>query len=115
MKLLKVKAISIYSLIKNICTMKKTADVQSKGGGATVPLKDNNFMVVVSGTSYDGLKDVEDKDLVDTPNYILSHELVGHAIPDMIGSDTGNAVENENKVREETNSKQRKENKNHVE
>ena len=27
------------------------------------------------------------------------HELVGHAIPRMIGSDTGNAVSNENKVR----------------
>lgn len=29
------------------------------------------------------------------------HELVGHAIPRMAGSDTGNAISNENKVRSE--------------
>lgn len=31
----------------------------------------------------------------------LMHELVGHAIPRLVGGDTGNAVDNENKVRRE--------------
>jgi hypothetical protein len=35
------------------------------------------------------------------PNEILMHELVGHAIPLVAGSDTGNAVVNENKARGE--------------
>lgn len=30
---------------------------------------------------------------------VLMHELVGHAIPNMIGGGSGNAVENENEVR----------------
>jgi hypothetical protein len=33
---------------------------------------------------------------------ILAHELVGHAIPKIAGKDTGNAVENGNKVRAQT-------------
>jgi hypothetical protein len=37
----------------------------------------------------------------DTPNMALMHELVGHAIPRLVGGDTGNAVDNENKVRRE--------------
>jgi hypothetical protein len=36
-----------------------------------------------------------------TADAILMHELVGHDIPRMVGSDTGNAVLNENKVRRE--------------
>jgi RHS repeat-associated protein len=37
----------------------------------------------------------------DPPNMALMHELVGHAIPRLVGRDTGNAVEDENKVRRE--------------
>ncbi|WP_166095530.1 hypothetical protein [Mucilaginibacter inviolabilis] len=29
---------------------------------------------------------------------ILMHELIGHAIPSIAGKDTGNAIDNENKV-----------------
>ena len=32
---------------------------------------------------------------------ILLHELVGHAIPNTVGSDTGNAIKNDNKARQE--------------
>jgi hypothetical protein len=39
--------------------------------------------------------------LYDKPEDILAHELVGHAIPHIVGSDTGNALSNGNKVRSE--------------
>jgi len=65
----------------------------------------------VSGNAYKGItdsqgniipesviKDTEGKDYNDTPEKILMHELVGHGIPMIAGDDTGNAVDNENKV-----------------
>jgi hypothetical protein len=57
--------------------------------------------VVISGNSYVGLRDAKGNSLRDTPADILAHELVGHAIPKIVGSDTGNAIDNENKVRRE--------------
>jgi hypothetical protein len=36
-----------------------------------------------------------------TPGEVVMHELVGHAIPAAVGRDTGNAVQNENRVRQE--------------
>ncbi|MDF2435358.1 MAG: hypothetical protein JWP44_4989 [Mucilaginibacter sp.] len=54
--------------------------------------------VVISGNSLNGLQ-YTGKPLRDDPADILAHELVGHAIPHATKSDTGNAVDNENKVR----------------
>ena len=45
----------------------------------------------------------------------LENELVGHAIPWSVKPDSGNAVENENKIRRETNSNLRIEDKTHYE
>jgi hypothetical protein len=65
---------------------------QGKGGGT-------NQIVYISGNPNENLKDVGGNQLRDDPDDILAHELVGHAIPHIVGSDTGNAVDNENKVR----------------
>ena len=61
------------------------------------------------------MKDSNGKNLDDGPNYILAHELVGHAIPWSVKPDSGNAVKNENKIRIETNSNLRIEDKTHYE
>ena len=87
-------------------------DVDARaGGGLTDPPKpgknpnksDSNKVarVVISGHSLTGLVDVFGKPLRDDPADILAHELVGHAIPMITKPDTGNAVDNENKVRSE--------------
>jgi uncharacterized protein RhaS with RHS repeats len=90
-----------------------TKDVdKDAGGGVTMNTtytsgkKEAN--VTVSGNENTNLKDVNGNALTDKPADILAHELVGHAIPFITKSDTGNAVDNENKVRTETNSTERK-------
>ena len=55
--------------------------------------------VTISDDPNTNSKDQNGKPLRDDPADILVHELVGHAIPLAVGSDTGNAVDNENKVR----------------
>lgn len=52
---------------------------------------------------------------VHRPQFILMHELVGHAIPATIGSDSGNAVTDENKVRGEIGMPLRQAEPSHVE
>ena len=46
---------------------------------------------------------------------VLIHEIVGHAAPVISGSETGNAVKNENIVRRELNLPERVDEKDHVE
>ena len=45
--------------------------------------------------------DTNGNPLKDDAKKILGHELVGHAIPATVGTDTGNAVENENRIRKD--------------
>jgi hypothetical protein len=71
------------------------------GGGVTFGLKSTDQLVYVSGNELKDLKDTKDNPLSDKPADILAHELVGHAIPHIIGNDSGNAITNENKVRSE--------------
>ena len=71
------------------------------GGAATAGAKDTDQTTWISGNENTNLKDKDGKPLRDKAADILAHELVGHAIPKVAGSDTGNAVENENKVRKE--------------
>ncbi|KLD77066.1 hypothetical protein Y886_17790 [Xanthomonas hyacinthi DSM 19077] len=67
---------------------------QALGNG----LSDQN--VVVTGQSYTGdMQTSTGAPLTQTPSTILMHEMVGHAIPGAVGSETGNAVSNENNVR----------------
>ena len=71
------------------------------GGGATAGGVGTDQIIWISGNENKNLKDTKGKSLRDEAADILAHELVGHAIPGVAGSDTGNAVENENKVRKE--------------
>jgi RHS repeat-associated protein len=70
------------------------------GGGVTIGAPSGgNQAVTISGRPLVGLQDTAGKPLRDNPGDILAHELVGHAIPHIVGPDTGNAVQDENKVR----------------
>ena len=86
------------------------------GNGFTQPLASGNVDSVISGHALTGLKDTAGHALRDDPADILVHEVVGHAVP-MIGvTDTGNAVRNENKARaQEAGAGQRAAEPNHVE
>jgi hypothetical protein len=73
-------------------------DVHDFGEGLTLT---GNDAVVITGNSTT-VSDSHSRPLVMTPADILMHELVGHAIPRMIGGGSGNAVTNENRVRSQT-------------
>ena len=66
-----------------------------------VPHTPGTVAVTISGLPYEGLVDTKGRALRFSPMHILMHELVGHAIPRVAGSDSGNAIQNENKVRQE--------------
>lgn len=76
--------------------------VDSRGGEVTFRSTTNQVELYVSGRGGIGAIGSDGRPLVDTPADVLAHGLVGHAIPMTVGSDTGNAVTNENKVRAET-------------
>ena len=81
---------------------KTEIDVDTRaGGGVTFGYEGTDQQVFISGNENKNLKDTEGNTLTDGPEEILMHELVGHAIPAIVGSDTGNAVQNENKARAE--------------
>jgi RHS repeat-associated protein len=71
------------------------------GGGVTFGNKGTDQLVYVSGNELKGLIDTKSGSLSDKPADILAHELVGHAIPHIIGKVSGNAITDENKVRAE--------------
>ena len=81
----------------------KTKDIQeSAGGGVTIGNPGGgDQQVIVSSSPFTGLSDQNGNTLQDEPADILTHELVGHAIPRIVGTDTGNGIMNENKVRAE--------------
>lgn len=81
----------------------QNVDAES-GGGVTFcgPKPGTDQVVYISGNENKTLTDTKGNPLRDEAADILAHELVGHAIPwTAVGTDTGNAVENENKVRKE--------------
>ena len=110
---------NIYVFIDNyyIDSNNVRQPIEKKGGGTTRPYTEGDMIIVVSGKSNDDIKDQSGRYLKDGPEYILMHEFVGHAIPAVAPSekDTGNAIGNENIVREEVGSNLREENDKHVE
>ena len=88
-------------------------DISRKGEGATLPLINGDAIVTISGKSHI-IYDSEGNLINDMPEFILAHEFVGHAIPIvaperkdensifLLPLKMGNAIENENKIREET-------------
>ena len=72
------------------------------GGGVTIGARSGgNQTVIISGNSDTSIQDTSGSALRDTPADILSHELGGHAIPHIIGPQSGNAVQDGNKIRSE--------------
>jgi len=55
--------------------------------------------VTVTGRGREGVTDADGNPIRREGADILAHEIVGHAVPLVVGPDTGNAIENENKVR----------------
>ncbi len=83
-------------------TTTKTTTTTDAKGKKTVKTETSKYAdITISGNPYNNLQDSSGNKLADEPADILAHELVGHAIPKLVKSDTGNAVDNENKVRAE--------------
>ena len=92
-------------------------DISQKGEGTTKEFYNGIIVVVISGKSYNGLVDKDGISISDEPEYILAHEIAGHAEPKLNNIGNGevvNAVEIENKIRRETYKKERKEEPSHV-
>lgn len=92
-------------------------DISQKGEGTTKEFYNGMIVVVISGKSYNGLVDKNGISISDEPEYILAHEIAGHAEPRLNNIGNGevvNAVEIENIIRRETNKKERKEDPSHV-
>lgn len=85
--------------------------------------KNTDLTVIISGNVNDGkygngALDAKGNVVETGPDMILAHELVGHAIPRITKSDTGNAIANTNKVRSQLTGKRRirrKADKKHIE
>ncbi len=93
-----------------------TTKTEGKNGSKTTKTTySKNARVIISGRSNSNLKDTKGKKLRDEAADILAHELVGHAIPYIIVGDTGNAVDNENKVRDQKKEPLRKKEVDHYE
>ena len=76
-----------------------------------------NQSVTVTGRGNETqqLHDRNGSNLRDNAADITAHERVGHAIPRMVGADTGNAVKDENKVRAQDDGGRRADEPKHVE
>ena len=97
-----VITVSIKASYKDPATGARKSVDKDAGGGVTIGARSGGDQkVTISGNANNSLKDASGQPLRDQPADILVHELVGHAIPHIAGSDTGNAVQNENKVRGE--------------
>jgi RHS repeat-associated protein len=79
----------------------RVENVDTKAGGAVTinHVLSPDASVIVSGNTNNKLKSASGESIPGTPDYLVVHELVGHAIPLVAGGDTGNAVSDENKVR----------------
>ena len=74
-------------------------DAKDIGGGITYGLQGKNQFVAITGHPQSGSRDADGAPLLQTAGDVLMHELVGHGIPGITKPNTGNAVDNENKVR----------------
>jgi RHS repeat-associated protein len=101
---IKSDSVIIIDISNLVETEAGTEDLDLTSGGGITGGPDDDFsmtQVVVSVNAQSGLLYTDGKALRDDPADVLAHELAGHAIPHAVGSDTGNAVHNENKVQKE--------------
>ena len=92
----------------------RTYDVNKMGGGLTDKTIKTNVKTVVSEKGH-LVHDSNGNELKKTAAEVLIHEIVGHAAPAIAGTETGNAVKNENIVRKELDLPERKDEENHYE
>ena len=92
-------------------------DISEAGEANTnIPGTPGTVRVTVSGKAGPQTLGTNKEPISSGPEYVQMHELVGHAIPRIVGSDTGNAIDNENKVRQEVApGKLRESDPNHIE
>ena len=95
----------------------KTKNVEKDyGGGLTITDKNNKADVKTVITGKDHIVHDTNGNKIKKPGgEVLIHEIVGHAAPAIVGTETGNAVDNENIVRKELNLQEREKEVNHVE
>ena len=82
----------------------------SGGGGCTCNFRENLKLVTITGR--DSIYDIPMENETThryTPEEILTHELVGHAIPMLLNKTGGSAIFNENTIRKELGLNERKE------
>jgi len=85
-------------------------DVENAGGGCTVQVYDSWIVVTITGAF--STKNIFMENLKPhrySPEEILMHELVGHAIPKLLNNTGGSAIFNENTIRKELGLDERKE------
>ncbi len=92
----------------------KTYDVNKIGGGLTDNTNKTNVKIVVSEKG-NMVHDTNGNEVKKPAAEVLIHEIVGHAAPTLAGSETGNAVKNENIVRRELGLPERIDEENHEE
>jgi uncharacterized protein RhaS with RHS repeats len=97
-------SISVGSTFRDNAGKEKSVDIDAGGGVTQAGFSDGTKIaqITISGNENNKLKDENGNKLRDEAADILAHEVVGHAVPFITGDqDTGNAVDNENKVREQ--------------
>ena len=93
----------------------KTKDVEKKyGGGLTNTTNKADVKTVVTGKDHI-VHDTNGNEVKKSGGEVLIHEIVGHAAPALVGTETGNAVDNENIVRKELNLPEREKEERHYE
>lgn len=92
-------------------------NISERGEGATTLYRDGDQAVVVSGLANRHITDENDISVPDPAEMILAHELAGHAEPNVNmerNKPLKNAIEIENKIRDEIGMTRRKEDSSHV-
>ena len=92
----------------------RTYDVNKMGGGLTDKTIKTNVKTIVSDKGHI-VHDTQGNEIKKTAAEVLIHEIVGHAAPSIVGTETGNAVKNENIVRRELFLPEREDEENHNE
>lgn len=92
----------------------RTYEVNKMGGGLTDKTIKTNVKTIVSDKGHI-VHDTQGNEIKKSAAEVLIHEIVGHAAPTIVGTETGNAVKNENIVRRELFLPEREDEENHNE
>ncbi|GGL65139.1 hypothetical protein GCM10009091_53920 [Pseudomonas brenneri] len=93
----------------------RDVNISELGGAATTSYRDGSANLITVGKEMTSYSAKDGGTISPDQGAGLMHEMVGHAIPRMVGSETGNAVSNENTVRTEMKMPLRAPDRNHKE